>query len=231
MLKRIIVFISAVLVANTLVGQSYEIKNETQRINSNKYDGVSSLVNGDFEKVEDFWLDYIKDLGKVRRKRNYYQVTEFSLKDLANDTITYVTRVESIDSLGLIWLAPFGQDFSDEGLKILNSDIEKILKLATRAYYVSVVQKKIDQSEDAAIIVSKNHQKLIYHGENLVDDLKSAEELKLALETKLEETILKIKVLNQQIVDNKEAVVDAYEDLEKVKKVIDGHKESLKKIK
>ena len=94
-----------------------------------------------------------------------------------------------------------------------------------------MVQKKIDQSEGAAIFVSKNHQKLIYQGENLVEDSVAAETLKLELETRLEETILKIKVLTQQIIDNKAATIEAYEDLEKIKKVIAGHKESLKKIK
>ena len=232
MLKHIIVILIGVFMANTLVAQSYNIKDESQRVNNKKYPGVSSLVEGDFEKVEAFWLGYVKDHGKVRRKRNYHQITSLGVKNLAVDTVTYVTRVEieSDDSLGLIWLAPLG-NFSESELKSLNGDIEKILKISTRAYYLSVVQKKIDQSEDAAIVVSKNHQKLIYQGENYVADSIAAENLKLDLETRLEETILKLKVLSQQIINNEEATLQAYEDLEKIKKVIVGHKESLKKIK
>jgi len=232
MLKQIIVILFGVFIANTLVAQSYNIKDESQRVNNKNYPGVSSLVEGDFDNVQDFWLDYLKDHGKIRRKRNYNQVTEFGIKDLAVDTVTYVTRVtiESDDSLGLIWLAPLG-DFSEADLKSLNSDLEKILKIATRGYYISVVQKKIDQSEGAAIVVSKNHQKLIYQGENYVEDSIAAQNLKLELETRLEETILNIKVLTQQIIDNKAATLQAYEDLEKIKRVTAGHKESLKKIK
>jgi len=232
MLKNILVILFSVFFTNTLVAQSYNIKDESQRVNNKKYPGVSSLVEGDFDKVEDYWLDYLRDQGKVRRKRNYNQITLFGVKDLAVDTLTYVTRVtiESDDSLGLIWLAPLG-NFSDEDLKTLNGDIEKILKIATRGFYVSEVQKKIDQSEGAAIVVSKNHQKLIYQGENYVEDSVAAEELKLELEIRLEETILKIKVLSQQIIDNKAATLQAYEDLEKIKKVIANHKESLKKVK
>ncbi|RLD24366.1 MAG: hypothetical protein DRI71_02800 [Bacteroidetes bacterium] len=190
------------------------------------------MVEGDYDKVEEYWLDYLKDNGKVRRKRNYSQIILLGIKDLAVDTITYVTRVSisSDDSLGLVWLAPLGT-FSDSDLKSLNGDIEKILKLATRGFYVNQVQKKIDQSEGAAIVVSKNHQKLIYQGENLAEDSVAAETLKLELETRLEETILKIKVLTQQILDNKAATIQAYEDLEKIKKVVASHKESLKKIK
>jgi uncharacterized protein YfkK (UPF0435 family) len=232
MFKHILVFLLVVTITNTLVAQSYSIKNESQRVNNKKYAGVSSLVEGDFNDVEEFWFDYVKDHGKVRRKRNYSQVTVFSVKDLTVDTITYVTRVSvaTNDSLGLIWLAPLGE-FSDSDLKSLNTDIEKILKIATRAYYISEVQKNIDQSEEAAIIVSKNHQKLIYQGKNYVADSLAAENLKADLENRLEETILKIKVLSQQIIDNKAATIKAYEDLEKIKKVIARHKESLKKIK
>ncbi|RLD22092.1 MAG: hypothetical protein DRI71_07980, partial [Bacteroidetes bacterium] len=162
MLKQIIVFLFAVLVTNSLFAQSYKIKEESQRVNNKKYAGVSSHVDGGFEKVEDFWLAYIKENGKVRRKRNYYQLTEFNVKDLANDSVTYLTRVVNKDSSGLIWLAPLAKNLSEENIKALNGDSEKILKLATRAFYIDVVQKKIDQSEDAAIFVSKNHQKLIY---------------------------------------------------------------------
>jgi uncharacterized protein YfkK (UPF0435 family) len=103
--------------------------------------------------------------------------------------------------------------------------------MATRGYYVSEVQKKIDQAEAAATSVSKNHQKLIYEGEKLVVDLEGAEELKADLIMRLEETELKIRVLNQQIIDNKVAVDSVYNDLEQVKEVIEAHKESMKKIK
>jgi uncharacterized protein YfkK (UPF0435 family) len=231
MLKQTILILLGIFTANVLVAQSYTIKEEAQRINSVKYPGVSSLVDGSIEKVEEYWFDYLKDYGKVRRKRNYYQVTEFSLKDLGNDTITYVTRVDSKDSLGLIWLAPFSQDYNEDELKSINKDLEKILKTATRGYYINEVQKKIDESEKAAIVVSKKHQKLLYEGENLVQDSLNAENLKAELAARLEETILKIKVINQQLIDNKEATTQAYEDLEKIKKIIEDHKQSLKKIK
>lgn len=211
--------------------QNYIIKEESQRINNKSYNGISSLVHGDFDKVENYWIDYLKDHGKLRRKRNFYHVTQFGVKDLGVDTISYVSRVVySKDSLGVIWMAPFDGDFSENELATLNEDLKKILKMGTRGYYVAEVQKRIDQSETAAIIVSKNHQKLLYEGENLASDLQSAKDLKLELETRLEETILKIKVLDQQIIDNEIAAQKAYEDLEKIKKVIEAHKESMKKI-
>lgn len=231
MIKNIIILVSAVFIANSLSAQAYQIKSETQRINSQNFLGVSSLIDDEFNKVEDYWLDYIKDYGKVRRRRNYYQITQFNVKDMGVDSVVYATRVDSKDSLGLLWIAPIDYEFEEKDLKTLNSDLEKILKLATRGYYVFVAQKKIDQSEDAAVVMSKSHQKLIYKGETLADDLGAAETLKAELEARLEETNLKIKVLNQQIVDNKEDVVIAYDDLEKIKTVIDGHKENLKKIK
>jgi uncharacterized protein YfkK (UPF0435 family) len=225
-----LIIITALLCSSTLgYSQQYDIKPAEQRINSKKHSGVSSQVDGNYLDVEKYWLDYLKENGKVRRKRNYYEVTDFSVKDLGVDTVTYVTRVESVDSLGLIWIAPFENNLDDD-VEVLTRDLERILKIATRGYYVSQVQDKIDESEEAAIIVSKNHQKLIYNGENLSDDLESAVELKAQLEARLEETILKIKVLNQQILDNDEAIMKAYSDLEMIKKVIEGQKADLKKI-
>ena len=231
MIKHIIFLVFGIFIANSISAQNYQIKSESQRVNSERYLGVSSFVDGEFDKVEDYWLDYIKDHGKVRRRRNYYQITQFNVKDMGVDTVVYATRVDSKDSLGLLWIAPIGYAYEEKDLNSLNKDLEKILKHATRGYYVNVAQKKINQSEDAAVVMSKNHQKLIYKGETLADDLVATELLKSELEARLEETNLEIKVLNQQIVDTKEAELRAYEDLEKIKTVIDGHKKSLEKIK
>ncbi|MEN8250236.1 MAG: hypothetical protein ABFS32_14985 [Bacteroidota bacterium] len=231
MTKHILIFLIATFFSGGLMAQDYSIREESERVNNKKYEGVSSLVYGDVDKVERYWNDYLKDNGKLRRKRNFYQVTQFSVKDMGVDTLTYVTRVTySKDSLSKIWMAPFGVDYTDDDLKTLNEDLKRILKKATRGYYVSEVQKRIDQSEAAAKAASKKHQKLIYEGENFTSDLQSAKDLKLELETRLEETILKIKVLEQQIIDNKASSEQAYEDLEKIKKVIEAHKESMKKI-
>ena len=229
-MKSYIAVLIGLAISSISYAQKYDIKPDQQRINNSKYKGVSSQVNGEYTEVEKYWLSYLKDNGKVRRKRNYFQVSEFNIQDLGVDTLIYVTRVESIDSLGLIWIAPFGKNFEEEALSTLNADLEKILKKATRGYYISEVQEKIDESEAAAVVVSKNHQKLIYEGEKLVADSLATEELKLELETRLEETILKIKVLSQQIIDNDLAIKTTYEDLEQVKNVINQHKESLKKI-
>ena len=220
-----------VFITSMSFGQQYDIKKETQRVNNKKYIGVSSLVDGTPEAVESFWISYVKEHGKSRRKRNYYQLSEFSIEDLLVDTLDYVTRVEDRNNQGLIWLATFSEDLSETEIESLNSDIEKILKKATRGYYVSEVQEKIDEAEAAAVTVSKNHQKLIYESEKLTTDLEGAKELKADLETRLQETDLKIKVLQQQIIDNKAAIDSVYHDLEQIKKVIESHKESMKKIK
>jgi uncharacterized protein YfkK (UPF0435 family) len=231
MVKNLGFIVLATLASHALMAQKYVISDESQRINNKKYQGVSSIVNASMEKAEDYWTGYLKENGKLRRKRNYYQVTQFSIQDMGVDTLTYVTRItQTKDSASLIWMAPFGMDFGDEEVKTLNDDLKRILKIATRGYYVSEVQGRIDQSEKAAVVASKKHQKLLYEGENISSDLQSAKDLKLELEARLEETILKIKVLEQKVIDNKSATGIAYEDLEKIKKVIEAHKESMKKI-
>lgn len=229
-MKTVFSFLIGMVVSLGVTGQEYDINKESQRVNNNKYAGIASTVDADYEKVDAYWLQYIKDHGKARRKRNYYQLTEFSVEDLGVDTLTYVTRVESVDNKGLIWLAPYDSKLNDEEISSLNNDIEKILKMATRGFYVHEVQEKIDEAEAAAMAVSKSHQRLIYNDGKLNEDLNGANELKTDLETRIQETDLKIKVLNQQIIDNKLAIDSVYADLERVKKVIEAHKESMKKI-
>ena len=208
-----------------VLAQTYEITPQTQRVNNVKYNGFSSKVQAPMLKVEEFWLSYLRENGKVRRKRNYYQVTEFKTSKHDLDSATLLTRVTDDDSLGVVWLTV--QTPKDDAQL---QDLSEVLKKFTRAYYMNEQQEKIDESEQAAIFVSKNHAKYLRESENLRLELNSAEGYKLRLEEQLENIILEIKVLNQKIIDNKAAAVEAYEDLQQIKKITEQNKADLKKI-
>ena len=68
MLKHVIVILFGVFMTNTLIAQSYNIKDESQRVNNKNYTGVSSLVAGDFDNcqamIKEAFAD--EDLKKVR---------------------------------------------------------------------------------------------------------------------------------------------------------------------
>ena len=211
-----------------VLAQSYEISPKTQRVNNVKYGGYSSKVNASTEKVKEFWLDYLRENGKVRRKRNYYQVTDFKTSKHDLDSVILLTRVTDEDSLGVVWLAIKNDATTTKESKL--EDLNEVLKKFTRAYYMNEQQEKVNEYEQASIFVSKNHAKLLRDGEELRLELNSAGGYKLRLEEQLENTILQIKVLNQKIIDNKAAAAKAYEDLQQIKKITQQNKADLKKI-
>jgi murein L,D-transpeptidase YcbB/YkuD len=224
-------FLLLIMLASSinLLAQSYDIKKETQRVNSTKYDGYASVVEGPVDKVEDFWLAYLKENARVRRKRNYYQITEFQTSKYALDSLTLLTRVTDVDSLGQVWIGI--EDKLDPGIKSEKvQNLEAVLEKFTRAYYLDAQQKKINESEQAAVYVSKNHAKLITEAEDLRLELNSAEGYKIRLEEQLENTILEIKVLIQKIEDNKMATANTYKDLQQINQVLEQNKADLKKI-
>ncbi len=230
-MKKHFVGLTLILLSATLAqAQPYRLSEADQRVNNHKYAGVTSWVEGSYSQVEENWLDYLRQHGKIRRKRNYYQISDLQYNNLP-DTLLYVTRVSNKDSLGLIWLAPLTNDLPADEQHKLMAAMKKLLKEGTRHYYLAQAQAKIDESEAAALVMSKKHQRLLYEKEKLAEDLRAAQELKAELEARLEETNLKIKSLNQQIMDTDSAAVQAYRDLEEIKKVIEHHKEELKKIK
>ena len=53
-MRVLIIFLCGMGIATLSLGQQYEIKKESQRINNKKYEGVSSKVDGEFQDVEDF---------------------------------------------------------------------------------------------------------------------------------------------------------------------------------
>ena len=213
----------------TAQDQSVSINSASGRVNSKNYKGFSSIINGPVSAVEDSWLAHVWDLGKVRRKRNFYRVSELPFSDKALDSTLVYTRVTSTaDSTGRIWVGLDDGSIDEENLDALNKDLSIFLENYSYQYYREVVQKQIDESERAAQFQSKKHQKLISDGNRLDLNLTDSKAQKVRLQELIEKATLDIANLEQLIGTNKTDVEQAYQDLEKIKSVVEAHKAKLK---
>ncbi|MCB0494884.1 MAG: hypothetical protein KDC79_02000 [Cyclobacteriaceae bacterium] len=210
--------------------QDYTISEKSDRINSAKYDGYAIQVSGPLEKVTDQIYNYLKERSKVRRKRNYYSVTEFKMDKLSLDSTEVFLKISDKDNGSQLWMATETLGLNDERVDEINKSIREELVLMARSYYVHQQELKIHEAEAAAQVISKKQQNLIEQHSSLTKSLEEAEARKIELENMLEANKLKIASLKQQIIDNKAEQDTTYINLQKVNSVIEGHKEALKRI-
>ena len=77
--KQFLFLIILLFLITPVLGQ--KVRTESGNINSQKYSGYSIIIADDIEKVTDFWLNELKGIGKLRRKRDFHKIEEFHLPD------------------------------------------------------------------------------------------------------------------------------------------------------
>lgn len=229
-LIQIIVLLIYVATSHSLLAQDYSVSSKSERINSAKYDGYSIHVNGPLEKVTDQIYNYLKDRSKVRRKRNYYLVSEFAMEKASLDSTEVFVKVIEKGTTSQLWVGAKVQGLEEKRVEEINDALKEELVLMARSYYVHQQELKIQEAEAAAQVISKRQQNLIEEHGSLNKELSDAEARKIELENMLEANKLKIASLKQRLIDNKAEQDTAYIDLQKVNTVIKGHKETLKRI-
>ena len=213
-----------------LSAQDYSISPKPERINSVKYDGYAITVNGPLDKVTDQMYNYLKDRSKVRRKRNFYQASEFTMEKATLDSTQVFVKIDDKGGSSLLWMGASTEGLEEDRINEIDDAIKEELVLMARSYYVHQQELKIQEAETAAQVISKKQQNLIEEHGTLTRELTDAEARKIELENMLEANKLKIASLKQRLIDNKAAQDTAYIDLQKVNSVIKDHKEALKRI-
>ncbi len=228
--KIILVQIGCLLAAVTLQAQDYTVSSKAHRINDTKYEGFAILITGKTETITTFVYDYVKERSKLRRKRNFYSISQFAMNSTSLDsTVVFMKMIEKQTGVQ-VWMAAKEAGQHKERLDEINQSIKKELVLLARSYYVHRQELKIHEAEKAAATISKQQQNLIESHAALTKKLEAAQTRKSELEALLEENDLAIKTLQQQLIDNKQAQDSVYLDLQKVNRVIETQKQELKEI-
>ena len=221
-----------VLIGLSTVGYAQSVKTEKATINSKKYEGFSITLNGSEDQVSSFWGEQISAFGKVRKKRDFDQITEFRIEEYHPEAI-FFSRVSRRDSLRTqIWIALDQESVigAEEANEQVNTALKNFVETAPVNFQKYMITQDIAETERALGFTLKQKENLIRENENLGEDLINSEEELVELEEAVEQLKLQILATKQKIENNKEAVIQSDVDLEKIRKVLDAHKERLQKL-
>jgi len=211
--------------------QEITVKEESKAIEKVTYAGYETTVNGSVEKHRDAWTKLLKNKGKVRKKNSLYFLEDFVFPQITDKLLTGVTQInQSRDSVVTIWLGIDSSVLEEEESGKLMNEISGMLYTYVLDYKKSLVLNDIQNAERAAAFTSRQHQRLLQNLENLTLRLLDAENEKRRLEESVKTMELEIEVLKQRIENNKADQEKTYEELEQIRKVLEMHKERLKKL-
>lgn len=230
-LKQVILLFLITCLITPLNAQN--ARNETGTINSKKFQGFSIIIADEQDKVSDFWINELRKNGKLRRKRDFYQIEQLNLPDEYYPEAIYYTRVRDRDSTSSkIWIAldPESLLAGESGQENADLALENYVGSLKVAYEKYLIELQIADAQRASTFTSRQQQRLIQEGRNLEFQLSESKAEKERLLESIEKLELEILALSQRIDDNKAAVEQSNVDLEKISKMLDQYRENLIKL-
>ena len=173
-------------------------------------------------------------MGKIRRKRDFYQLEELTLPDEYNPEAIYYSRVIEIDSMtSSIWLAldPETLLAGESGVENVNLAIENYISSLSVAYKIHSIEKQIEDANQAAEFTIKQQQKLAMERKNIEYQLSESKAERDRLLQTIETLELEILALSQKVEDNKLATEKATLDLDKINKMKEQYRQNILKLK
>ena len=229
--KQFLLFLFMFLLITPLWAQ--KVRSESGNINSKKYSGYSVIIKDNQSKTTDFWMEELKKVGKVRRKRDFFQIDELNLPGEYNPEAIFYSRINEIDSsTSSIWLAldPETLLTGESGLENVTTAIETYVSSLPVSYEIYTLEKQIEDTDQAEAYTQKQQQKLVGERKNLEYQLaESKAERDRLLET-IDNLELEILALSQKVEDNKSDSIKLNLDLEKIGRMKEQYRQKLLKL-
>lgn len=201
---------------------------EIQNVLEKDMEGFSASLNADKAKVEDQWLKYLKTFGKVNKKNSVVNLSAIVMGGFSPSENIHST-IKGNSASCKIWWGIEKEDDSEayqEKLKFLN------IRLTYFVYQFmqQELQEQLKESERAAKYTGKTYQDLINENNKLEKDIFKISKRKQKLEQKILELDNLAEELTLQTEINKVKKEKAYEDLEKINKVLESNKQKLSEL-
>ncbi|MDH5396564.1 MAG: hypothetical protein OEX02_00350 [Cyclobacteriaceae bacterium] len=224
MKKFIVLFASILTLWVSSYAQVVEVVAATNKILQESYPGFRTEIKADLGDVENMVKIFLRDIGKMRERNSYFQITEATIDGQYFGERSFFAVIKSGREVQNVW---FGANLAD----LTNEDKEQIDKLLEQMtyqfavdFYKSRIQMEIDESEQAAQYTERKYRKLERDGVDLKNKLEANEKELVRLQEAIQANKLEHEVLLLKIDENKLTADSTVVDLEKIRKVIEMQK-------
>jgi len=217
------------LIEETGFAQEYSenIQPASFRANNIPLVGHSVVVHQGQEEVDKFLFQYLKSIGRPRKKSSFFLTQNISdLESSGKEIILFArskprnenTRVSfGLDTVGL----------GKKNYEKLDRELKNLIIDFNKRIFLQQLQDKLSEAEQAAVIKSKEYQKLVNEYAALEKELAFNEEERLRLEKALGENAQeKVDLIESQQLNEKRRGL-TQEELDKIKSRLETLKQEL----
>jgi len=219
-----------VVFSSTVFAQKVIVSKRSERVKNESADGYSSDLDAKADDVRTSLGRFMKEAGKTKNAGDIITVNE----PVVNGTvymkgILYAT-VAGSDVKTRVWIGILPGEWNSSEVEAVSKDIEQMVYRFSIKYYRDVIQKQIDEAQQASDAVDKQAQRLTNEGKSLNNKLENNDQEKVRLEKSLEANKLEDLVLKQKIINNKKSQDSIAQTSVKIKQVMESHKERQGKV-
>ncbi|MEI9919151.1 MAG: hypothetical protein WDO14_10180 [Bacteroidota bacterium] len=229
-MKRVIYFVIAFLITSSVFAQKVTVTSRASKVNNENADGYASDLDGSSEDVRIALNKFMKESGKAKSNGDIISVPQPVINGTVYTKGFLYGSVAGSDVKTRVWIGIVKSQWTDAEAETILKDIEQMVYRFGIKFYKDKIQLDIDQAQQAADAVTKQAQRTTTEGKQLQNKLTANDQEKIRLEKALEANKLEDLVLKQKIVNNKKSLDSLASAGEKIRIVIDSHKERQGKV-
>jgi hypothetical protein len=230
-MKKLTILLLVFLVS-PIWAQKVTVSKKSDKIKGESAEGYGTTLEGKKEAVMAAWSKFIKDLGKVKSGGDYQYIENPVLgATVYNTGIIYATTTGNGDEeKAEVWLGIKSGEWTVNDISLVEKQLEKLVYQFGIKFYRDKIQAQIDEGQQALEAVVRQQQRLTNQNKDLSIRLGNNGQEKIQLEKAIEANKLENLVLLQKIENNKKSQDSVAQAGEKIKKVIELHKDRQRKV-
>lgn len=219
-LLLILLFLSSSLYAQ-------EIRESKRSMLGATYEGYILIVPEPLDLVDKSYQRYLKEFGRTERLKNVTKLKDFRKIENEEPIPPLAGMVSDEGQRTNVFLGYLPEEADPQGVESLKKEMRRMLEVFAFRVAKEQIEANIAEAEKAANIASKQVQRVIQEETDTRKKLDNNAQEKIKLETALENNAKEKIQLEEKQVKLGADKEEAYQNLEKIKAVLEEHKRKL----
>lgn len=229
-MRPLVMFYLMLIMAGFSRAQTIAVVKENHRIKGNNASGFSLELTGSMADAESSLPKFLKNFGKTRSNVDYTSVSNPFLGGITYEGRVLYATLKGNEKKCEVWIGVDTAEWRGEDVGRILEKVKKVVNQFGVRFYFDLVQKEIDESQQAFDATEKQKTRLVNQSKDLNIRLSNNEQERLHLQKALETNELERTVIFQKLENNKKEQDSVTNAGLQIKKVLDAQKEKQKRI-
>jgi hypothetical protein len=230
MMNKFTVLVLCFLVSASLQAQKITVTSQTEKVKDESVEGYTTELEGKKNEVNDAWIKFLKDIGKVRQSVDPVTLTEPTFNGLIFSKGIIYSVVKGNGEKTSVWWGIRPSEWEKSNVNRINNELEKGVYRFGVKYYRDKIQVQIDEAQQALDAVEKQKLRFSNQQKDMTIQLSNNEQEKIQLDKSLETNKLENELLKTKLINNKKAQDSLVEATVQIKKIKLLHQERQRKV-